>query len=211
LKYTNVFWDWNGTLIDDVDLSMAASNSTFIKRNKEPITKAQYYEYIETPIIKFYEHILDFKDITIDEIVIEFNEYYNQNLSESPLMQGAKAVLQELDDKGLTQIILSSSSNEMLLPFVEKFGVKNYFKHILGSSDFYCTGKTERAMKFIGDNNINPKSCVLIGDTLHDYDTACAIGCDCILIPKGHQSRTDLEATGAIVADDISFIPNLLF
>lgn len=211
MKYANIFWDWNGTLVDDVDLAMDAANDMLCRRNREPITKTQYYAYIDTPIIRFYEHIFDFSQITIEEIMVEFNEYYCRNLSDYPLMKGAKDVLQEFLEKGIKQSVLSSSSNEMLLPYVEKFGLNKYFESILGASDNYCNGKTERAIKYIREKNINPKNCILIGDTLHDFDTACAIGCDCILIPNGHQSKEDLVATGATIAEDICLISSMIF
>jgi len=119
-------------------------------------------------------------------------------------------VLDELDKAGYVQIILSSSSNEMIIPFAEKTGVIGYFDHILGSSDNLVLGKIERAVSFIKENRINPENCVLIGDTLHDFDTAQAIGCFCILIPNGHQSRADLLSTGAAVVDDIKLVPDFL-
>jgi len=210
LKYTHVFWDWNGTLIDDMECALNAVNSILAKRNKEAITKAQYYEYIDTPIKRFYDHIFDFSDITMEEIMDDFNYFYNYHLSDSPLMNGANSVLKELGNYDVIQIILSSSSNAMLLPYAEKTEVIGYFKHILGSPDGYVNGKIERAVQFIKENKINPRECVLIGDTLHDFDTATAIGCDCILIPNGHQSREDLVATGAVVAEDISHILRLI-
>ena len=45
---------------------------------------------------------------------------------------------------------------------------------------------------------------VLIGDTLHDYDVAQAIGTDCILCAFGHQAEADLRATGVPVVTAIS-------
>ncbi|PKM62961.1 MAG: hypothetical protein CVU97_02710 [Firmicutes bacterium HGW-Firmicutes-21] len=210
MRYSHVLWDWNGTLIDDMECSLTAVNIMLSKRNKSSITREQYFEYIDTPIRRFYENIFDFSEISMTEIMEDFNLYYSLHIGEFPLMSGAREVLEELNKKGATQIILSSSSNDIILPFSEKIKVKHFFEHILGASDSYVNGKIERAVCFISDNDINPKSCVLIGDTLHDYETAAALGCDCILIPNGHQARADLIATGAIVAKDISFVPNLL-
>jgi phosphoglycolate phosphatase len=41
----------------------------------------------------------------------------------------------------------------------------------------------------------------MIGDTVHDYEVAQAMGTDCILISSGHNSRERLENTGALVLD----------
>jgi phosphoglycolate phosphatase len=99
----------------------------------------------------------------------------------------------------------------MIIPFAKKIGVFNYFDHILGSLDNLVLGKIERAVDFIKENRINPENCVLIGDTLHDFDTAQAIGCSCVLIPNGHQSKADLLSTGALVLDDIKLVPEFIY
>ncbi len=210
MRYTHIFWDWNGTLIDDLDCSMKAVNCILAKRGRKPITKEQYYEYIETPIKRFYDHLFDFTDITMEDIIVEFNYFYRQNICDFPLMDGAAEVIAELDKSGVKQMILSSSSNEMIVPYAKKTGVFDYFDHILGSSDNLVLSKIERAVNFIEENRLSPENCVLIGDTLHDFDTAQAIGCDCILIPKGHQSKVDLLTTGAAVVEDIKLIPDFL-
>lgn len=210
MKYTHIFWDWNGTLVDDVDCALKAVNDILAKRDREPITKKQYYSYIDTPIKRFYEHIFDFSDITMTEIMEDFNYFYKINIGSSPLMEGAEKVLDKLEKSGLTQIVLSSSSNEMIVPYMEKTNIKRFFSYILGSSDNFVNGKIERAVEFMKNSRLNAKNCVLVGDTLHDFDTAEALGCDCILIPNGHQSRTDLEKSGAEIAYDIRFIPNII-
>ena len=48
-----------------------------------------------------------------------------------------------------------------------------------------------------------PESTVFIGDTLHDYDVAQAIGCRCILVEGGHQLPETLKNSGAIVAKSL--------
>ncbi len=46
---------------------------------------------------------------------------------------------------------------------------------------------------------LNPERTLLIGDTLHDYDVAQALGCKCILVANGHQSRKRLLSSDAKV------------
>jgi len=41
----------------------------------------------------------------------------------------------------------------------------------------------------------------MVGDTVHDYEVAQAMGTDCILIASGHNSRDRLEETGVLVLD----------
>ena len=42
---------------------------------------------------------------------------------------------------------------------------------------------------------------LVIGDTTHDYETALAIGADCILFTGGHMNRETLEKCGCVLFD----------
>lgn len=46
--------------------------------------------------------------------------------------------------------------------------------------------------------NLNSKSILLIGDTVHDYEVAKELGCECVLIASGHQSKKELENAVAL-------------
>ena len=47
----------------------------------------------------------------------------------------------------------------------------------------------------------SPGNILLIGDTTHDYEVACQLGADCVLLPAGHQSKQRLVSCGAKVRD----------
>ena len=53
-KYKCVVWDWNGTIVDDVNASLMSVNDMLIKRNMPVINLQQYHSYLDTPISKFY-------------------------------------------------------------------------------------------------------------------------------------------------------------
>ena len=73
---TIILWDWNGTLADDGYASLLAVNDMLEKRSMPAITMEQYYQYIDTPISKFYEHLFDLNQVTMDTIAVEFAEGY---------------------------------------------------------------------------------------------------------------------------------------
>ena len=59
MKYKNILWDWNGTLIDDVGVALEAVNIMLERRSLPKINIGQYYSYVDTPIIRFYEKCFD--------------------------------------------------------------------------------------------------------------------------------------------------------
>lgn len=50
----HVVWDWNGTLLDDIDVSMEALN-TILKKAQLPLVldKGEYRKYFQFPVIEY--------------------------------------------------------------------------------------------------------------------------------------------------------------
>ena len=77
------------------------------------------------------------------------------------------------------------------------------FTQLLGARDIYVKGKVAIALAWITQNDIDANDVLMIGDTVHDFEVAENIGCDCILIARGHNSKERLMSTGAMVLDSI--------
>lgn len=207
-QYEVVIWDWNGTLANDVEASLMATNDILKKRGRQPITLEQYYSYIDTPISRFYDKLLDLNEVPMSVIGMEFNKYYSEYFDR--LHTGAKELLQEIQAAGAKQIILSSSYQNTIEQDTIRFGIRQYFDEILAADDLLATGKVERAKMWMAAQNVAPERMVLIGDTLHDYDAAQAMGTHCILAAIGHQSEADLKTTEMPVVTTFSAIRGLL-
>ena len=206
--YKVVIWDWNGTLADDAKTSLLATNDILRRHGKQPINMEQYYEYIDTPISKFYEHLFDLNEVPMAVIGKEFYEYYPKYFP--GLHAGAEALLEELRRAGMVQVILSSAHRKNIEQDAERFGILPYFDAILAADDLLAESKVERGLAWIAEQEISPADMVMIGDTLHDYETARAMGVDCILCAIGHQAERDLKTAGAPVVTAFSQLSELL-
>jgi phosphoglycolate phosphatase len=102
---------------------------------------------------------------------------------------------------GVTQVVLSASRTDLLLSQTDAFDVLKCFDRILGISDFYAGSKVDMAKDYIQTHHV--EKGLFIGDTVHDAEVAAAIGCDCILIARGHQSKETLFSCGVPVIEDI--------
>ncbi len=51
---------------------------------------------------------------------------------------------------------------------------------------------------------------MFIGDTVHDFEVAQAMGVQCVLVANGHNSRSRLEATGVPVFDSLAEVRSVL-
>lgn len=191
-----VFWDWNGTLCDDRKTALDAVNEMLRRRGKAPISVERYLECIDTPISRFYEHFFDFSVDPIEKLLTEYHRLYREFLPEHCIAEGAPEVMKAFRERGIRQVLLSSSHKESILPPMIRGGLLPYFSAILAADDWLAASKTERARRYLRANGIDGKDAWFVGDLLHDKDTADACGGHCLLLPFGHQPEADLRAAG---------------
>ncbi len=206
VKITHIIWDWNGTLLDDVGAALNSVNTMLERRGKSPIDMDQYYEYIDIPIKKFYEHIFDLENEEYSGILKEYNDGYENQMYEIGLSNGAREALNIIRSNGLRQSVISSCEQNQLNYYVKYFDLENYFDAVLGAEDFFASSKIERAKRYIESNQINPLSVLVVGDLVHDYEMAKTIGANCVLVSTGHQSESALLDCGANVVSSVSQI-----
>jgi len=208
-KYTHVIWDWNGTLLDDVELCFDTINILLMNRGLPPIADTDAYRDIfGFPVIDYYRRAgfnLDSEPFEIP--AKEFIRLYHSDASRFRLFDGATETLAAVKALGLTQVILSASELGNLKAQTSLLDVEHYFDDIMGISNIYAGSKLEIGQAYIKD--IQGKA-VLIGDTVHDYEVAAALGVDCILIPNGHQHKHTLFECSVPVLDDIKKILEVL-
>ena len=94
---------------------------------------------------------------------------------------------------------------------IEKFGISACFDKILGAENTLAESKIDRAKAFFKELNINRNGAILIGDTLHDLETANALGIDCVLVSYGHQGRRLLEEHNAFTVNSLKDVEKFLF
>ena len=203
MRYHNILWDWNGTLIDDAVTSLNCVNDMLTEMDKPLITMEQYYTYVETPIIGFYRHILTEEELDFPSISKSFHSSYTNRLDETNLAADALEVLSRLKENGAKQYIITATKEESARKLTLDYNVNEYFDGIFGADNTLAESKVERALKFFISNNIDPDDTVFIGDTLHDLETANALGVDCILVTYGHQGKDIVENSGTVTASSL--------
>ena len=53
-RYTHVSWDWNGTIIDDLEINFSVINTLLNSRKKATISLPEYRSAFTFPIKEFY-------------------------------------------------------------------------------------------------------------------------------------------------------------
>lgn len=201
MKY--IIFDFNGTILDDVDVGVKCINELVKKYLSRPyISKEEYLDIFDFPVIDYYRKAgFDFSDISFEIIGSEWMNLYNSYKDDYQLMDGVIDILKANIEKGYKNIILSASKLENLLKQCEELGIRDYFDEILGIDNIYATSKEYIALEWIRDKNSD--DCIFIGDTLHDMDVADVMGVKSYLVAKGHQSKEKLLSKCDRVYDSI--------
>ena len=69
----------------------------------------------------------------------------------------------------------------------------------MGLSDIYAISKVQMGVDYMKRSGLSPEEAVFLGDTLHDAETAHAMGCACLLISGGHQPDATLRTAAVPV------------
>ncbi|MBP3300046.1 MAG: HAD hydrolase-like protein [Clostridia bacterium] len=210
MKYSHVLWDFNGTLLDDVGIGMDSINALLRPRKIPTLDSREAYRKVfRFPIEEYYRALgFDFEKEPYDLLAHEWVAEYRKREKTAPLFEGVRELLTYLKELKIPQILFSATQQQMLCEQVEDLGIGEFFDEILGSDDIYAEGKTQRGLDWL--KRVNPPRPVLIGDTLHDGETARAMGIDCILVAQGHASAETLAKTGFPVTENLRTLKNVL-
>jgi len=205
-----IFWDWNGTLLNDTDICVSCMNQLLEKRQLSLLDKNRYREIFTFPVKDYYEKAgFDFKKESFEIPAMEFIRLYHEDLKEAELFPCVQEVLQTFKDQGFYQVILSAMEHDSLVISLKDKGVYGFFDRVTGIDDHYAHSKLEMGKKLINTLNFNPEEILFIGDSLHDLEVAGALGVECILVANGHQAKERLLAETPEVVDKLSDVLKL--
>lgn len=193
-KYTHVLWDFNGTILDDVDASIESANALLERHGLPPIASPEAYRSLfGFPVIDYYRRLgFDFERDSYADLAVEWVAYYLKYSALSTLYPDVVESLDRVKRAGISQLVLSATERGMLERQILDLGIHAYFDGLLGMENIHAYSKEEIALRW---RERNPDARILlVGDTDHDSDVARAIGADCVLLSCGHQSAERLAA-----------------
>ncbi len=202
MKY--VIYDFNGTILDDTLVCLEAENRTIehFGLDREPLTLDEYLHIFTFPVQKYYENVgFDWSVNPYSEVGAYWFGWYRALRDKYTVHDGVIDFLKESHARGYLNVLLSASSLEELKKQLEELQIVSYFDEVLGIDNIYAGSKIDIALNWIRDKD--PKDCLMIGDTLHDLETAKAMGVECILVANGHQAKDVLLKEYDKVVDDI--------
>ncbi|WP_326596950.1 HAD family hydrolase [Streptomyces sp. NBC_01803] len=208
----HIVWDWNGTLLHDIDVVIEATNASFAEVGIPPITLERYRELYCVPIPLFYERLLGRLPTDEEWAVMDraFHRHYYARADTAGLTEGAVALLADWVSAGHTQSVCSLAHHDRLLSWVARLGIDGHFLRVDGNTgDSVVRGKAEQMARHVAAlaglvEGMDPERVVIIGDATDDAKAAAHAGAKAVLYTGGSHSRRSLLSAGVPVVDTLA-------
>ena len=207
---TYIIWDWNGTLLDDAAYCLDLTDRILKAFRLPPMeTLDVYREKFGFPVKDYYAS-LGLDPLIFPEAAVLWMDSYMHDEASIPLHRDAGEAAKWFTGKNIRQVVISASKIENLQ---KQLVSRPYFDHFdppCGLGDIYAGSKTDIALQWMRTHQPDPRRVLLIGDTIHDMEVARSLGCPCILVENGHQSKRRLRQAGALTCPTLTHVIRLL-
>ncbi|OCL85164.1 2-deoxyglucose-6-phosphatase [Arcobacter porcinus] len=171
-----IFWDFDGVILDSMPIRDFGFAKIFEDFDKSLVDKLLEYHSLNGGLSRyvkikyFYNELLaqDVSDERVQELADKFSTIMRAELTNKKYLIDESVEFIKQNYTNYNFHIVSGSDEKELNYLCEKLGLKNYFKSIEGSP----TPKNDLVKNILEKYDYNSKECVLIGDSINDYEAA---------------------------------------
>ncbi|PZG00982.1 HAD family hydrolase [Micromonospora deserti] len=200
----HLVWDWNGTLLNDLSLVVAATNAAFASVGGPTVTADEHRVKFRRPIADYYAEVLgqavdDEQFGRLDKI---FHDAYRAGLTTCQLAHDATVAMAAWPG---SQSLLSMWFHDELVPAVHTYGLTGRFVRVDGlRATVGGDRKAESLRRHLAELGVAGREVVLIGDSVDDADAALSVGGRVVLYTGGFTDPDRLRSSGHPVADTLT-------
>ena len=178
MKWQAIFFDFDGVILDSVDVKTKAFAKMFSSYGPEIEKKVVEYHMINGGVSRFekfkyyYKNLLH-KPITeeiLNDLGNDFKKLALEGVLAAPFIDGALDTLKQLKLKGVPAFVATGAPDEEIKDIVKKRNLSDYFLEIHGSP----RKKREIVNDIANRHGYDLTKCLFIGDAMTDYEEAKA-------------------------------------
>ena len=205
-KYQGIIFDFDGVILDSVNVKTEAFAEIYKNYGEEVVAKVKQYHLLHGGVsrfekFKYFHNVIlgiEIDENEINNLAKQFNELVFEKVIASPFIFGAKEYIQKVFNSHALFICTGTPENEML-EILTSLNLISYFKAVYGSP----TKKKVILDNLMDRFKLNATSLVYFGDAMTDYEAATAKNIDFIGVNNGNPSPFPI---GTICIDNFNKI-----
>jgi phosphoglycolate phosphatase len=166
----NVILDWSGTVVDDLDAVVQATNSTLQALGGAALSKEEFRRAFALPISTFYDRFLP--GVPLSRIDAFYHRFFAEAQPDVPLLPGVADFCAFASAGGRRLFVLSTMSPAHFESQAEQYGLRHYFTRVYVG----VKNKIETIHSLLRENHARPEETILVGDMVHDVEAAQSAG-----------------------------------
>lgn len=163
-RIRHVIFDFDGTIVDSLDVAVQLINQAAEKYNYRPI-KSEDFERLRRMSMPERFKALNVSPYHIPRISLELARNYAHSLSMIKIFDGMREVIVTLKERGLMLSIISSNSNHNIRKFLTENKL-DVFDHIYCAKNLF--GKERTIGSLIKKLNLKRQELIYVGDEHRD-------------------------------------------
>jgi len=196
-----IVFDWNGTLLDDIDYCLSITNKMLEEFALPQLTRTRYRSIFSFPVQSYYQQLgFDFAKHPFPELAARWMRSYTANVTaRADLFQQTEGLIEDLKNSGYRLAILTAAIESDVHELLVHHGIDEAFDEVYGLDHCEASSKVERGQQMYAAMGLDAARTLLIGDTDHDFEVGQALGAPTLLLADGHQSYERLEPLACTV------------
>ena len=203
--FKNLIFDWSGTLVDDLALTLDASNYVFSQYGKPCMDRDEFRAEFQLPYPDYYARVLPQADL--NELEDHFRYAFRVSNAPVEVLPNAREFLEFCRARGVRCFILTSVDAKEFDIQCQELGMMQYFEAIHAG----IRHKDAHIHTLLAQHGLHAHETAFIGDMQHDIETAHHAGITSIAVLTGYNDAAQLsKARPDIIVPDLLVLRTLM-
>lgn len=207
-----VIFDMDGVIVDTEPVHSYAYFQHFAELNID-VSKEMFTSFMGNSTRNTFQKLKDLFpiDLEVDDLIQRKRTIFNDafdNKQDLYLIEGVEKLIQDLHQNGIQLIVASSAAKVTIDRVFTRFGLHQYFTHIVSGEDFPNSKPHPAIFEFAASLSIASKeNCIVIEDSTNGIIAAKAAGIFCIGYNSENSKLQDLSLADVVINhfDELNF------
>jgi HAD superfamily hydrolase (TIGR01509 family) len=199
-----VIFDMDGVIVDTEPVHRYAYYKQFEELNIE-VTEAMYTSFTGFSTRNTFQTLKEQFQLTheVEDLIQRKRSIFNDAFdtkADLELLEGVRTLIEDLHQNGIQLILASSASKVTIDRVFTRFGLHDFFTHIVSGEDFPKSKPHPAIFEHAASLSIAPKeNCIVIEDSTNGVKAAKSAGIYCVGYISEHSKDQHLDEADLVI------------